>query len=575
MNPYKLMLCLFLAYASSFHESSQALDRVDIQHERCESLTSNTWTLSEQWAWNRLCRGKTADFSQLVRSTDQPTSRAEEHELHEISASFFEDILTRDPWSVSTSGRKIKIANVLVRQRVNLSHSLIKKTLDFENVQFQESVEMEGAFVDGSIVLNKCGFTELRMREAVIRGSFEASFTEFEVIDLNGASLGSSLQLQENRSNRSILLLSASQVNGSVQLKGGLPYSYINASGASVSGQFNISRTNMGIGLVADTLHVGHSMFLEHSKIPYFNGAFLSVDKNLDLRGSVFQYVNLTGASVSKELRFYSQGIDIRWLTPSHLVLRNASTTELQDSENSWPSCFREPRFEKRDGLLTRRNELSNYGGMRAIRSLDLAYAEWLLSTRDYCTDLVGFQYDLFGGMNLEGGVLDRESDWYFQWLDTSKGFSSHSYLHLASVLRSMGYSDKADKVLYREREVTRNSAFREKNYGKWIWYTLLKYGVGYGLGSRTLQIFYWFAGFLIVGWMFLFCSTRSASRSIDKLAWNGFWYSFDLLVPFVRLDDRHYAIEHSGITRSYFYIHQMAGYVILTLLVSVLGRLV
>ncbi len=42
------------------------------------------------------------------------------------------------------------------------------------------------------------------------------------------------------------------------------------------------------------------------------------------------------------------------------------------------------------------------------------------------------------------------------------------------------------------------------------------------------------------------------------------FWYSFDMLLPIIRLREKHYQIEIThDCTRRYFYIHKILGYVL------------
>ena len=39
------------------------------------------------------------------------------------------------------------------------------------------------------------------------------------------------------------------------------------------------------------------------------------------------------------------------------------------------------------------------------------------------------------------------------------------------------------------------------------------------------------------------------------------FWYSFDMLIPFAKLNEAHYNEKLTGLARNYFYLHQILGY--------------
>jgi hypothetical protein len=48
-----------------------------------------------------------------------------------------------------------------------------------------------------------------------------------------------------------------------------------------------------------------------------------------------------------------------------------------------------------------------------------------------------------------------------------------------------------------------------------------------------------------------------------------GISYSFDLLLPIIRLRDSHYAIELKAPARYYFYFHKIMGYLLASFLIA------
>ena len=48
-----------------------------------------------------------------------------------------------------------------------------------------------------------------------------------------------------------------------------------------------------------------------------------------------------------------------------------------------------------------------------------------------------------------------------------------------------------------------------------------------------------------------------------------GLSYSFDMLLPIIKLRDAHYEIDLMGWPRYYFYLHKIAGYVLASFLIA------
>ena len=48
-----------------------------------------------------------------------------------------------------------------------------------------------------------------------------------------------------------------------------------------------------------------------------------------------------------------------------------------------------------------------------------------------------------------------------------------------------------------------------------------------------------------------------------------GLSYSFDMLLPIIKLRDAHYEIDLKGWPRYYFYVHKVAGFVLASFLVA------
>ena len=53
-----------------------------------------------------------------------------------------------------------------------------------------------------------------------------------------------------------------------------------------------------------------------------------------------------------------------------------------------------------------------------------------------------------------------------------------------------------------------------------------------------------------------------------------GVWYSVDMLLPVVRLRERHYEVDLVGLVRYYFFVHKIVGYVLTFFVIAGLSGL-
>ena len=93
-----------------------------------------------------------------------------------------------------------------------------------------------------------------------------------------------------------------------------------------------------------------------------------------------------------------------------------------------------------------------------------------------------------------------------------------------------------------------------------------MRYLIGYGYGWRFFYAAGWMFGITCLGTLLLRCAGER-----DK----GFWYSLDMILPLVRLDERHYNGElPSRRLTWYFYGHQLVGYFLILIVIAGLSGL-
>jgi len=91
----------------------------------------------------------------------------------------------------------------------------------------------------------------------------------------------------------------------------------------------------------------------------------------------------------------------------------------------------------------------------------------------------------------------------------------------------------------------------------------LLDWVIGYG--HHIERALGWTVGLVIVGAFVLGISGEGRKNGMPV----GLSYSFDMLLPIIKLRDAHYDIDLKGWPCYYFYAHKIAGFVLASFLVA------
>src|SRR2546427_4161356 len=127
-----------------------------------------------------------------------------------------------------------------------------------------------------------------------------------------------------------------------------------------------------------------------------------------------------------------------------------------------------------------------------------------------------------------------------------------------------LGHQDTAKHILYAGKERERELApFPEKIE---LWFQRVFIGYGY----RVYYSLFWVAGFIVVGAIIL----RLSRQGPDNKMPYGIAFSFDMLLPVVKLREYHYKIDLKGRVRYYFYFHKLMGYILASFLIAGLSGL-
>lgn len=248
--------------------------------------------------------------------------------------------------------------------------------------------------------------------------------------------------------------------------------------------------------------------------------------------------IDLTGTSVNGELRLGSENGQkpTNWVGQSRMVLRNTTIGVIQDA-HEWRKC-------------------------------------WPASL-----ELDGFTYRRLGGAASMGS---RSSAWFAKWLMYDETYSPQPYEQLAKVLRQMGYPRKADDVLYAGRKREHYQAFKEGECLRWYGLGLLRWTIGFGIGSRYFRSVFWVLFFTMIGAFVLgeVCPTLKCDELAQRTIglYDLLWASFDQILPIVSLDKMHEKLMTASSlpswARYYFYGQKLVGWALGSFLIAGLGGL-
>jgi hypothetical protein len=132
----------------------------------------------------------------------------------------------------------------------------------------------------------------------------------------------------------------------------------------------------------------------------------------------------------------------------------------------------------------------------------------------------------------------------------------------LAKVLRETGHKNKANEILFASKQEERKKAKGWRKLGMWI----LEATIGYGY-SPWLSII-WAIAFTFFGALVLCMFGQETANDIP----DAFTYSFDMLLPVIRLEEANYSssIKLYGIAKYYYiYIHKLVGWVLATIFIA------
>jgi hypothetical protein len=478
----------------------------------------SSWKEQERWAWSRICTGHPADL-RTFGGGDNPRRAQSWPTQRELSQRFIETVVLTDPYRLAIPRQGVVIIGARFLETVDLGHAKLEHDLWFVNSSFEspagDALNLVGAEINGRLNFN--GSTAIRtmnmdsLHAAALTMSGGPSATDGWIL-----SKWSFIWLATARIERQ-LAIDDSDVTNELQM-----------SNAVIGTNLSMLNSTLAKVLLRSAA-VGGALSIQG---PKRRGNICGNRLEPRPQAHAPQFVDLTSASVGTLLLgstcYGPINAPENWGSGAELVLTSASIHTLQD------------------GLCVEDRECDP--------------AAWPL------VELTGFSYKQLESFDNDtvNDMAMRPSEWWRNWLIRQRRFSPEPYEHLAATLSKLGHKDTATDILYYGKERERELASFKVKLGLWLQLVFI------GYGYRIYYSVFWVIGFVVIGALVLRVSHQGTKHKMPY----GIAFSFDMLLPLVRLREKHYKIDLQGWSRYYFYFHKIMGYVLASFLIAGLSGL-
>jgi uncharacterized protein YjbI with pentapeptide repeats len=485
------------------------------------------WTEQEVFVWERVCVGQEADFNKAEGYGGNLDPRIPDawRPNRVLRPAFLETILLSAKYRSALTRHGVHIVGSRFTDTLDLEKSDLRHDLRLERSLLEKGVNLSGATSTGTISFDGSNIAgELNLSRVKIKENLYLQGALLSKVNLDHARVEFRLSLIRAVATDSVDLGGAI-IGEDLQLQRA-SFGYISLIGARIGGQLRAHGVAVFGIFDSELIDVRLGVYLKDGA-EFKQAVSLSFAKMaiLELANGIFHgNVDLTGAQISGELRLGSSvHKSAQWPGSPTLILRNARAEAIGDLSDAWPAKL----------------------------------------------DLNGFTYRSLGGIfaSKSNTLANRSVEWFEGWL-AKQDYAPAPYEQLASVLRSEGRPDAATDILYASKQNERAQALAQGQPLQYAWLTATKWFIGYGYHPE--RALYWVVGFIIAGIVTLRISGEGPKNHMPY----GAAYSFDLLLPIIRLRKMHYRVDLEGWARYYFYFHKIMGYVLATFLIAGLAGL-
>lgn len=484
-----------------------------------------------------------------------------------ITASFLRDLILDETFDKATRTQGLILSDLIVEGSLRLSGARITRNITILSSEFLGEVDFSDATIIGNVSFAR---SDLVGGVYLGRTHIDGSLTLGEPSD-------GGTHPERNRGGSKVYCVAGSgaRIDGEVTIEGVDVTDGIDFSMSHIIGQFSVVRTNAAyISLysanfdnqliivdddvsIDDNFSTGKESDVRRSVNRYENALNLYsirakqsvylnrsafdrrismesaiIDGGLNLIGAQLASVNAQGARIAGEVQIgtlqpgFNRNLGASWTKDAELDLRWASINSIVAPEflEAWPSRLRLANFQ--------------------LKSF----------SPDYCK---------------KGQSCAHQPTWFVHWLNLDHDSSERvlqSYQMIADMLQTRGDKEEAASVGLARGDKAIAADSDSSSLLSYVGRILYRWTVGYGYYPQWS--IYWVIGLTLLG-AAVYGSARTRPNEVNSIA-----YSFDLLIPLVKLDEDHFKIRLSGWRVYYFYLHRLAGWLLGSFLLATIGGL-
>lgn len=480
--PLVLMLLVFVGLS---RPNSAFAKKLEVQEtgSRCSNKPNHN---AEDWILKQVADGNAADLMKFPE-----TQRL-------IRASFLQDLLTKRSSAVTVH-----------RHGVHIGHAVVCEPIDLDLAEVSFDVSLMESYFDKDVSLSRSRFRRsLRLDKSIFAGAFDAA----------GANVAEYFLAPEAQFNKEARF-DAIKVGQMFSLER-----------AIFCGAVNFDSAEIGGSLTAD-----NAQFIDIQPTSFFEttvGRDASFCRVLFNGGANFTIAHIGGSFFANDSKFTSteEQVDFSGMK----VNRTAS---FQRTTFEGPARFNWAEIGGIfDVIETRFNSDKKATSFWRMKVDEARFVE---ATFGHRIDLDELTYN-----KIFAGSPDDLLDFIGQ-----SNFNAEVYSELEKYYLRQGSQSLADEVYIAQRRRERAEHLKEPRWPRhslvpnwllprFLGSLLLDGLVGYG--RRPWLALFWSVGFVMLGWI-IFRDKKNMilQRKEDaQRTYNGFWYSFDLFLPVVQLEE-------------------------------------
>jgi hypothetical protein len=444
-------------------------------------------------------------------------------------------------------GDKLSLASSKVSGELDMNELRVGGDLSLSHAELAE-VNLTAAGVGSEIDLTGSKITGvLNMNTLQARELMMYDNAEFKEVKLIGAHIGDHLSLNGSKVTNT-LNMNGLQVGGDLLMRGA-EFASIDLTTANVGGQLTLVGSKVSGPLTMDGLQVGEHLTMQQASLA-----------SLELETShVAGGFNLTGSKIAGSFRCYALEV----------------VQEIDMSEAEFSGLIDCQKVKIKGDLKLGKGKFIgnvNLAGAEIGGTLHLDGAQWdrngTLDLRDAKIERIPALSGAWAEkQNIDGFTYRTVDapDQFASWFARLTYYTPQPYYQLASVVESQGNVPLATAIRYSGRDAER----KEARGLSWIWLTILRSLIGYGYYPQWA--IFWALALVLGGAVVMRISEEGPRNGMPY----GVAYSFDLLLPIIRLREKHYQIDlQTWWARYYFYGHKVMGYVLASFLIAAISGL-